>query len=180
MVLGAGIAGLPAARVLADRFARVTLVEKDEPAEAAPSFRPGIPQSRHVHVPWSRGVRLIEDLLPGATEKLRARVDRPAEQPQGLPLAEPRRLVRRGRRLRNPPGEPRIARLDVTPRGAVARTDPAARRQPGHRARRRAGRALGDRRGIGRSPPARTCATPARKARRRTGPPRSSRATWRG
>ncbi|MFD8634622.1 FAD-dependent oxidoreductase [Streptomyces sp. NPDC059533] len=73
VVLGAGIAGMLAARVLADRFARVTLVEKDEPAEAAPSFRPGIPQSRHVHVLWSRGIRLIEELLPGVTEKLRAR-----------------------------------------------------------------------------------------------------------
>ncbi|MFJ8014959.1 FAD-dependent oxidoreductase [Streptomyces sp. NPDC096339] len=72
VVLGAGIAGLLAARVLADRFARVTLVEKDELAEVAPSFRPGIPQSRHVHVLWSRGVRLIEELLPGITEKLRA------------------------------------------------------------------------------------------------------------
>ncbi|MFB6615993.1 FAD-dependent oxidoreductase [Streptomyces sp. NPDC085524] len=73
VVLGAGIAGLLAARVLADRFARVTLVERDELAEAAPSFRPGLPQSRHVHVLWSRGVRLIEELLPGVTEKLTAR-----------------------------------------------------------------------------------------------------------
>uniref|UniRef100_A0AAU2JVM5 Squalene epoxidase domain-containing protein n=1 Tax=Streptomyces sp. NBC_00049 TaxID=2903617 RepID=A0AAU2JVM5_9ACTN len=72
VVLGAGMAGLLAARVLAERFARVTLVERDELAEAAPAFRPGLPQARHAHVLWSRGVRLIEELLPGVTGKLLA------------------------------------------------------------------------------------------------------------
>ncbi|MEJ8641781.1 NAD(P)-binding protein [Streptomyces sp. MS1.HAVA.3] len=66
VVLGAGVAGLLAARVLADRFARVTLVERDELPEDAPAFRPGLPQSRHAHVLWSRGVALIEELLPGS------------------------------------------------------------------------------------------------------------------
>ncbi|MFI1282085.1 FAD-dependent oxidoreductase [Streptomyces sp. NPDC020858] len=72
VVLGAGVAGLLAARVLADRFARVTLVERDELPGDAPAFRPGLPQSRHVHVLWSRGVALIEELLPGVTDRLLA------------------------------------------------------------------------------------------------------------
>lgn len=72
VVLGAGMAGLLAARVLAERFARVTVVERDELPADGPAFRPGVPQSRHAHVLWSRGVEVIEDLLPGITEKLLA------------------------------------------------------------------------------------------------------------
>ncbi|MCX4528784.1 FAD-dependent monooxygenase [Streptomyces sp. NBC_01551] len=72
VVLGAGLAGLLAARVLAAKFARVTLVERDELPEAGPAFRPGVPQSRHVHVLWARGLELIEGMLPGITGKLSA------------------------------------------------------------------------------------------------------------
>lgn len=72
VVLGAGLAGLLAAGVLARRFARVTLVERDELADAGPAFRPGLPQSRHVHVLWSRGLELIEGMLPGITGRLEA------------------------------------------------------------------------------------------------------------
>ncbi|MFD9415652.1 FAD-dependent oxidoreductase [Streptomyces goshikiensis] len=70
VVLGAGLAGLLAARVLATKFARVTLVERDELPQAGPAFRPGVPQSRHVHVLWSRGLELMEQMLPGITGKL--------------------------------------------------------------------------------------------------------------
>ncbi|MCB5181256.1 FAD-dependent oxidoreductase [Streptomyces antimicrobicus] len=84
VVLGAGMAGLLAARVLAERFARVTLVERDAPAQDAPAFRPGLPQSRHVHVLWSRGVRLIDELLPGVTGEVLARGGRLLESPGDL------------------------------------------------------------------------------------------------
>ncbi|MFF3210195.1 NAD(P)/FAD-dependent oxidoreductase [Streptomyces sp. NPDC002886] len=70
VVLGAGMAGLLAARVLAMRFARVTLIERDELPQGEEVFRPGIPQARHVHVMWSRGAELIELMLPGITGKL--------------------------------------------------------------------------------------------------------------
>ncbi|MGW6704833.1 FAD-dependent oxidoreductase [Streptomyces sp. NPDC054956] len=70
VVLGAGMAGLLAARVLARRFSRVTVIERDELGDAGPEFRPGIPQSRHAHILWSRGVELIELMLPGITGKL--------------------------------------------------------------------------------------------------------------
>ncbi|WP_405757397.1 NAD(P)/FAD-dependent oxidoreductase [Streptomyces sp. NBC_00073] len=72
VVLGAGLAGLLAARALAQRFARVTVVERDELADSGPAFRPGVPQSRHVHVLWSRGLELMEGLLPGVTRELLA------------------------------------------------------------------------------------------------------------
>ncbi|MFE9566565.1 NAD(P)/FAD-dependent oxidoreductase [Streptomyces sp. NPDC006487] len=70
VVLGAGMAGLLAARVLAMRFSRVTLIERDELPQGEPVLRPGIPQSRHAHILWSRGAELIELMLPGITDKL--------------------------------------------------------------------------------------------------------------
>src|ERR1700760_4865430 len=69
VVIGGSLAGLLAARVLLDHFERVTLVERDRfPAGAA--FRPGIPQSRHLHVLWTRGLELMEGLFPGLEETL--------------------------------------------------------------------------------------------------------------
>ena len=83
VVVGAGLAGLLSAHVLAGRFARVTVVERDQLPQDGPVFRPGIPQSRHVHVLWARGLRLIESQLPGITEELLASgagiVDAPAD-----------------------------------------------------------------------------------------------------
>ncbi|MEU3776840.1 FAD-dependent monooxygenase [Streptomyces sp. NPDC032472] len=72
VVLGAGLAGLLAARVLAQRFARVTVVERDELPDTGPAFRRGVLQSRHVHVLWSRGLEVMEALLPGITRELLA------------------------------------------------------------------------------------------------------------
>jgi 2-polyprenyl-6-methoxyphenol hydroxylase-like FAD-dependent oxidoreductase len=69
IVIGGSLTGLLAARVLTDHFDRVTLVERDRfPASAA--FRPGIPQSRHLHVLWTRGLELLEDLFPGLEKTL--------------------------------------------------------------------------------------------------------------
>lgn len=69
IVLGASMAGVLAARVLADRYERVTLVERDHlphPGE----HRRGVPQGRHVHALLTRGAREIEELFPGATDQL--------------------------------------------------------------------------------------------------------------
>jgi glycine/D-amino acid oxidase-like deaminating enzyme len=71
VVLGAGIAGLLAARVLADAFQRVTVVERDPLPEAAEARR-GVPQARHVHVLVPRGTQLFEDLFPGLMGDLAA------------------------------------------------------------------------------------------------------------
>jgi phytoene dehydrogenase-like protein len=48
VVLGASMAGLAAARVLADAYERVTVLERD-PLPAGAAHRRGVPQSRHAH-----------------------------------------------------------------------------------------------------------------------------------
>ncbi|MDQ3753761.1 MAG: 2-polyprenyl-6-methoxyphenol hydroxylase-like oxidoreductase, partial [Acidobacteriota bacterium] len=70
IVIGGSLAGLLAARVLADHFARVTVVERDSYPEDAPAPRKGVPQSRHVHVLMLRGRRILEKLFPGLAAEL--------------------------------------------------------------------------------------------------------------
>jgi 2-polyprenyl-6-methoxyphenol hydroxylase-like FAD-dependent oxidoreductase len=70
VVIGAGVAGVLAARVLADRFARVTLVERDDLSSPGPAFRAGIPQSPQGHALWGHGLAIIETLLPGTSGRL--------------------------------------------------------------------------------------------------------------
>ena len=55
VVVGAGFAGLCAARVLSRVFDRVTVVERDR-LPSSPEDRPGIPQGRHVHALLARGL----------------------------------------------------------------------------------------------------------------------------
>lgn len=69
IVLGGSIAGILAARVLADRYARVTVVDRDH-FPATGEHRNGAPQARHVHALLPRGKRTIDELFPGATEDL--------------------------------------------------------------------------------------------------------------
>lgn len=69
-MLGAGIAGLTAARVLAGHGATVTLVERDRLSDVG--HRPGVPQSRHVHALLTRGSRELEHLFPGLSAELLA------------------------------------------------------------------------------------------------------------
>lgn len=54
MVIGAGIAGLFAARVLSDFFARVTVFGRDD-HPSTPSCRATVPQDRHLHLLMARG-----------------------------------------------------------------------------------------------------------------------------
>jgi 2-polyprenyl-6-methoxyphenol hydroxylase-like FAD-dependent oxidoreductase len=69
VVIGASMAGLLAARVLADTFAQVTILERDAlPATAAP--RKGVPQGRHAHSLLPRGQAILEELFPGLTQEL--------------------------------------------------------------------------------------------------------------
>ncbi len=71
VVLGAGIAGLLAARVLADHYERVTVLERDEFAGSGP--RRGIPQGRHLHGFMEGGRLILEELFPGITADTVAR-----------------------------------------------------------------------------------------------------------
>ena len=64
VVVGASVAGLCAARVLADGFDRVTVVERDRLPDE-PHARRGVPQSNHVHVLLEAGKATLEDLFPG-------------------------------------------------------------------------------------------------------------------
>src|SRR3954468_12398437 len=69
VVVGASMAGLLTARVLAEHVGRVTVLDRDTlPADAAP--RGGVPQSAHAHGLLSRGLRGFEELFPGLTEDL--------------------------------------------------------------------------------------------------------------
>jgi 2-polyprenyl-6-methoxyphenol hydroxylase-like FAD-dependent oxidoreductase len=64
VVIGASIAGLAAAQVLADRFDRVTLLDRDTlPTE--PRDRVAVPQGRHGHALLASGLIALEQLFPG-------------------------------------------------------------------------------------------------------------------
>ena len=66
-VLGGSVAGLLAARVLADHARRVVIVERDE-LPGTPLPRPGTPQDQQVHTLLPAGQRWIERWLPGFTQ----------------------------------------------------------------------------------------------------------------
>jgi 2-polyprenyl-6-methoxyphenol hydroxylase-like FAD-dependent oxidoreductase len=69
VVIGAGMAGLAAARVLTERYDRVTVLERDSlPASAEP--RRGVPHGRHAHGLLARGREALEELFPGLTKDL--------------------------------------------------------------------------------------------------------------
>jgi len=69
VVAGAGIAGLLAARALAEHFAEVTILEKD-PSSSERAPRPGVPQGRHLHILLPSGVEAIEGFFPGGIAEL--------------------------------------------------------------------------------------------------------------
>ncbi len=72
VVIGGSIAGLLAARALANHFDRVTLLERDAYPESV-TPRKGVPQGHHIHVIWTGGRRAIDALLPGCFDELVAR-----------------------------------------------------------------------------------------------------------
>jgi 2-polyprenyl-6-methoxyphenol hydroxylase-like FAD-dependent oxidoreductase len=69
VVLGASIAGLLAARVLAEAYAQVTVIDRDELPETA-VHRRGVPHGRHLHALAARGQEALEELFPGLTAEL--------------------------------------------------------------------------------------------------------------
>jgi 2-polyprenyl-6-methoxyphenol hydroxylase-like FAD-dependent oxidoreductase len=69
VVLGASMGGLLAARVLADFFDTVTVVERDVLPDG-PAVRRGVPQGRHVHVLLARGAQILDELFPGLLSEL--------------------------------------------------------------------------------------------------------------
>ena len=69
VVLGASMAGLLAARVLAEFYESVTVVERDELPDTAANRR-GVPQGRHAHGLLGRGSLILGDLFPGFEDEL--------------------------------------------------------------------------------------------------------------
>lgn len=71
VVVGASLAGLLAARVLAERYPRVILIEADR-LPRAPMARKGTPQCRHSHALLPSGSAALEALFPGLRAELMA------------------------------------------------------------------------------------------------------------
>src|SRR5690349_2074412 len=72
VVLGASMGGMVAAKVLADFFETVTVVERDTLPDNA-VVRRGVPQARHLHVLLLRGAQILDELFPGFLDDLVAR-----------------------------------------------------------------------------------------------------------
>ncbi|MGB7954607.1 MAG: hypothetical protein WCF23_11560 [Candidatus Nitrosopolaris sp.] len=69
VVIGGGIAGLLASRVLSEHFAQVLIIEKDHyPEDIGP--RNGTPQANHVHVLLMKGKQILTDLFPNLERNL--------------------------------------------------------------------------------------------------------------
>ena len=71
VVLGASMSGLLTARVLADAYQRVTVIDRDPLPERAADRR-GVPQGRHAHALLPRGAQILEELFPGILAGLTA------------------------------------------------------------------------------------------------------------
>ncbi|HEY9879142.1 MAG TPA: monooxygenase [Leptolyngbyaceae cyanobacterium] len=71
VVIGGSVAGLLAARVLADAFAEVCIVERDTLPQAGHP-RKGVPQSVQPHILLTKGYWVLEALFPGIGKDLQA------------------------------------------------------------------------------------------------------------
>ncbi len=69
VVLGGSMAGLLAARVLAEVFHEVVVVDRDELTEVRGPRR-GVPQGRQIHGLQPAGQRILEELFPGFTQSM--------------------------------------------------------------------------------------------------------------
>jgi flavin-dependent dehydrogenase len=69
VVIGGSIAGLMTARVLADHFEQVVVLERDHIAEG-PTIHKSIPQGNHLHGLLLSGQQFLSRLYPGFTDKL--------------------------------------------------------------------------------------------------------------
>lgn len=105
VVLGGGMAGLLAARVLADAYAEVVVVDRDQ-LTGVRGPRRGVPHGRHAHALLARGQQILNELFPGLQEELVA---------AGIPagdIAGNLRWYFNGRRLR--PGNAELLSVSAT------------------------------------------------------------------
>jgi 2-polyprenyl-6-methoxyphenol hydroxylase-like FAD-dependent oxidoreductase len=71
VVIGGSMAGLLASQVLAERYERVTVIERDK-LDGTKANRPGVPQGRHTHGLLAGGRQALETLFRGISEELTA------------------------------------------------------------------------------------------------------------
>jgi 2-polyprenyl-6-methoxyphenol hydroxylase-like FAD-dependent oxidoreductase len=69
VVIGGSIAGLVSARILADYFDQVTILERDH-IEPQPEVHKSTPQGNHLHTVLMGGLQVLSELYPGFGEKL--------------------------------------------------------------------------------------------------------------
>jgi 2-polyprenyl-6-methoxyphenol hydroxylase-like FAD-dependent oxidoreductase len=69
VVIGGSLAGLMTARVLADHFESVTVLERDQ-IEMGPALHRSIPQGNHLHGLLLAGQQVMTSLYPGFLKKL--------------------------------------------------------------------------------------------------------------
>lgn len=69
VVIGASMAGMLAARALADFFEQVTIIERDTLPPMG-EHRKGVPQGRHTHALLPSGQTVLESFFPGLTTDL--------------------------------------------------------------------------------------------------------------
>ncbi len=76
IVIGSSMAGLMAARVLSNHFAKVIVLERD-PLIDEEHPRKGVPQGHHIHVLLVDGLNIVEHYFPGILDEMvRDGVDR--------------------------------------------------------------------------------------------------------
>lgn len=101
LVIGGSIAGLCAARVLSDTYARVTVYERDE-LPATPAHRATVPQDRHLHMLMARGAIEFEGLFPGLLDDMvAAGVPKLENRPDCIHLGAAGHVLGTGQTLRD-------------------------------------------------------------------------------
>ncbi|WP_405060059.1 FAD-dependent monooxygenase [Kribbella sp. NBC_01505] len=94
-VFGGSIAGLLAARVLADHAREVVIIERDQ-LDFAGTPRTGVPQDRHGHVLLPAGLKQLERWLPGVVKEAEALGGFLAGPDHQLVLMDGRRRIQSG------------------------------------------------------------------------------------
>jgi 2-polyprenyl-6-methoxyphenol hydroxylase-like FAD-dependent oxidoreductase len=88
IVVGGSLAGLLAAKVLADHVGSVTVIERDR-LPVTVQGRKGVPHGRQLHALMEGGQRAVEQLLPGFTDALLATGAVPMRVPEDLAWLTP-------------------------------------------------------------------------------------------